>query len=120
MATASEYYLRMPSVHWIHFRCGNYAIKWLNNNFFEQFLLIYNCQNFSVKYFVKFCSKIIDEVSEYDAKNKDMPTQDAKHRMKDYKKTSIWKGIVVFEEFLHKLEETWKGKRLEASGKYER
>ena len=49
-----------------------------------------------------------------------MPTQDAKHRMKDYKKTSIWKGIVVFEEFLHKLEETWKGKRLEASGKYER
>lgn len=49
-----------------------------------------------------------------------MAAQDDKHRMKDYKKTSIWKGIVVFEEFLHKLEETWKGKRLEASGKFER
>lgn len=60
-------------------------------------------------------SKIIEEVSEFDAKNKDMVTQDTKHRMKDYKKTSIWKGIVVFEEFVHELEETWKGKRLEAS-----
>jgi len=74
---------------------------------------------FSQVYF-KFCSQIIDEVSTYDAKTKDMATQDDKHRMKDYKKTSIWKGIVVFEEFLHKLEETWKGKRLEASGKSER
>ena len=98
----------------------NYAIKWLNNNFFEQFLLVHNYQNFSVEYVVKFCSKIIDEVSAYDAKTKDMAAQDDKHRMKDYKKTSMWKGIVVFEEFLHKLEETWKGKRLEASGKSER
>lgn len=83
-------------------------------------MLVHNYQNFSVKYIVKFCSKIIDEVSVYDAKNKDVAAQDAKHRMKDYKKTSMWKGIVVFEEFLHKLEETWKGKRLEASGKSER
>lgn len=83
-------------------------------------MLVCNHQNFSVKYIVKFFSKIIDEVSAYDAKTKDMAAQDAKYRMKDYKKTSIWKGIVVFEEFLHKLEETWKGKRLEASGKSER
>jgi len=80
-------------------------------------LLIHNYQNFSVKYIVKFCSQIIDEVSAYDAKT---AAQDDKHRMKDYKKTSMWKGIVVFEEFLHKLEETWKGKRLESSGKSER
>ena len=83
-------------------------------------MLAHNYHNFSVNYTVKFCSKIIDEVSAYDAKSKDMAAQDAKHRMKDYKKTSMWKGIVVFEEFLHKLEETWKGKRLEASGKSER
>jgi len=59
-------------------------------------------------------------VSAYDAKTKNMAALDDKPRMKDYKKTSMWKGIVVFEEFLHKLEETWKGKRLEASGKPER
>lgn len=59
-------------------------------------------------------------MSAYDAKTKNMAALDDKPRMKDYKKTSMWKGIVVFEEFLHKLEETWKGKRLEASGKSER
>jgi hypothetical protein len=30
------------------------------------------------------------------------------------------KGIVVFDEFLSKLEQTWKGKRLETSGKSKR
>ena len=83
-------------------------------------MLAHNYQNFLVMHIVEFCSKIIEEVSEFDAKNKDMVTQDTKHRMKDFKKTSIWKGIVVFEEFVHELEETWKGKRLEASGKSER
>lgn len=83
-------------------------------------MLVLSYKNFSVKYIVKFCSEIIDEVSAYDAKAKGMAAQDDKPRMKDYKKTSMWKGIVVFEEFLHKLEETWKGKRLESSGKSER
>jgi DNA primase small subunit len=66
---------------------------------------------------VESCSQLIEEVSEFDAKTKEMTAQNAKHRMKDYKKTSMLKGIVVFEEFLQKLEQTWKGKRLEASGK---
>jgi hypothetical protein len=92
----------------------------VRNKFFEQFLLVHNYKKFSVIHIVEFCSKIIEEVSQYDAKTKDMAGQDAKHRMKDYKKTSMLKGIVVFEEFVHKLEETWKGKRLEASGKSER
>jgi hypothetical protein len=47
-----------------------------------------------------------------------MSAEDTKHRMKDYKKTSMLKGIVVFDEFLRKLEQTWKGKRLETSGKF--
>jgi DNA primase small subunit len=59
-------------------------------------------------------------VSKYDAKHKEMATQDTKRRVKDYKKTSMLKGIVVFEEFVCKLEETWKGKRIESSGKSER
>lgn len=60
-------------------------------------------------------SQLIEEVSEFDAKAKEMSAEDTKHRMKDYKKTSMLKGIVVFDEFLSKLEQTWKGKRLEAS-----
>jgi DNA primase small subunit len=49
-----------------------------------------------------------------------MSAEDTKHRMKDYKKTSMLKGIVLFDEFLCKLEQTWKGKRLETSGKSKR
>jgi DNA primase small subunit len=69
---------------------------------------------------VGFCSQLIEEVSKFDAKTTEMDAEDIKHRVKDYKKTSMLKGIVVFEEFLHKLEQTWKGKRLEASGKPKR
>lgn len=65
-------------------------------------------------------SQLIEEVSEFDAKTKEISAEDTKRRMKDYKKTSILKGVVVFEEFLRKLEQTWKGKRLETSGKSKR
>ena len=51
ITTASEYYRRMPSMHWVHFQCGNYAIKWLNNNFFEQFFLVHSYQNFQSSIF---------------------------------------------------------------------
>ena len=34
---------------------------------------------------------------------------------KDYKKTSLREPMKVFEEFLSKLSETWKGKRMEIS-----
>ncbi|XP_069689250.1 DNA primase small subunit isoform X1 [Periplaneta americana] len=59
-------------------------------------------------------TKLIEEVSEFDAKTKEISTDETK-RVKDYKKTSMLKGVVIFEEFLRKLEQTWKGKRLEAS-----
>lgn len=69
---------------------------------------------------VESCSQLIEEVNEFDAKTKEMTAEDTKHRVKDYKKTGMLKGIVVFEEFVQKLEQTWKGKRLEASGKSKR
>ena len=34
---------------------------------------------------------------------------------KDYKKTSLREPMKIFEEFLSKLSETWKGKLIEAS-----
>lgn len=71
-------------------------------------------------YIIETYSQLIEEVSEFDAKTKEMSAEDTKHRMKDYKKTSMLKGIVVFDEFLRKLEQTWKGTRLETSGKSKR
>lgn len=40
-------------------------------------------------------------------------------RVKEYRKTSLNKGVVIFEEFVRKLEDTWKGQhiKIEASGK---
>ncbi|PSN51875.1 DNA primase small subunit [Blattella germanica] len=63
-------------------------------------------------------SELIQEINEYDAKSKEIDSDDVKSRMKDYKKTSMLKSIVVFEEFVRNLESTWKGKRLDASGMY--
>jgi len=38
-------------------------------------------------------------------------------RLKTYKKTSLNKSIVIFEEFLHGLKDSWRGKKILASGK---
>jgi hypothetical protein len=73
-----------------------------------------------LKYGIETYSQLIEEVSEFDAKTKEISAKETKNRMKDYKKTSMLKGIVVFDEFLSKLGQTWKGKRLETSGKSKR
>ena len=36
----------------------------------------------------------------------------------DYKKTSLNTSMLIFEKFLKSLETTWKGKKLEESGKF--
>jgi hypothetical protein len=36
----------------------------------------------------------------------------------DYKKTSLNTSMVIFEKFLKSLENTWKGKKIEESGKF--
>lgn len=59
---------------------------------------------------------IIDEINAFDKKNaaqEDAPEE--KLRIKDYKKTSMFKGIVVFEEFLRKLENSFKGSHIKNS-----
>lgn len=38
-----------------------------------------------------------------------------KLRIKDYKKTSMYKGILAFEEFLRKLEDSFKGSLIKSS-----
>ncbi|XP_049804235.1 DNA primase small subunit isoform X1 [Schistocerca nitens] len=54
-------------------------------------------------------SQLIDEIQKYDAKTKELLTEDDRNkRVKDYKKTSMYKGVVVFEEFLRKLEKSGK------------
>ena len=47
----------------------------------------------------------------------EVSSDDKKPRVKDYKKTSMMKSVVIFEEFVRNLEQTWKGKRIETSGK---
>lgn len=59
---------------------------------------------------------IIDEINAFDVKNaaqQDAP--DERLKIKDYKKTSMFKGIVVFEEFLRKLENSFKGSLIKNS-----
>lgn len=84
------------------------------------------CIPFSVKAVDKFnpasvptLYQLIQEINDYDAKNKiKIEEEESKvKRIKDYKKTSMMKGIHVFEEFLHGLEKSWKGKKIEASDK---
>jgi len=42
-----------------------------------------------------------------------MEAPEDKSRIKDYKKTSMFKGVVVFEEFLRKMERNYKIKSME-------
>lgn len=45
----------------------------------------------------------------FDEKNT-VEGEENRSKIKDYKKTSMFKGTVIFEEFLRKLEQTFKGK----------
>lgn len=48
---------------------------------------------------------LLEEVNAFDEKRDPSGCQDnEKSRIKDYKKTSIFKAVLVFEEFIHKLE----------------
>ncbi|XP_067004538.2 DNA primase small subunit [Anabrus simplex] len=80
------------------------------------------CVPFSAKSAEKFdpfsvpsVSQLIEEINQYDAKAKENTNEEDKKRVKDYKKTGMFRGVVVFEEFVRKLEESWKGRRLEES-----
>lgn len=53
-----------------------------------------------------YCSAVLDEVSAFDEKTMDGELE--KSKMKDNRKTKMVKGILVFEEFLHKLEASFK------------
>lgn len=64
-------------------------------------------------------SQIIEEVKQYDDKQGElMKEEDKISRVKDYKKTSMIKSVTAFNEFVRNLETTWKGKKIEASGKH--
>ncbi|EDS31751.1 DNA primase small subunit [Culex quinquefasciatus] len=57
---------------------------------------------------------LLNEINAFDEKlSADGETE--RSRIKDYKKTSMFKGTVIFEEFLRKLEQTFKGKAILAS-----
>lgn len=52
---------------------------------------------------------LLDEINAFDGKrNEAEATEDQRSRIKDYKKTSMFKGIVIFDEFLRKLEQSTK------------
>lgn len=53
-------------------------------------------------------SQLLGEINAYDEKN------DLKH-IKDYKKTSIHKSVVIFEQFVRALEESFPNKKLDSS-----
>uniref|UniRef100_A0A182JS95 DNA primase n=1 Tax=Anopheles christyi TaxID=43041 RepID=A0A182JS95_9DIPT len=52
---------------------------------------------------------LLKEVNAFDEKNT-VEGEENRSKIKDYKKTSMFKGTVIFEEFLRKLEQTFKGK----------
>lgn len=59
---------------------------------------------------------LLSEINAYDDKlNEASDTNDDKSRIKDYKKTSMFKGIVIFEEFLRKLEQSIKSQAIALS-----
>lgn len=61
---------------------------------------------------------LIEEINEYEKKQKEI-INDANlsnNRLKDYKKTSMLKGVNIFEEFLRNLENSWKGSKIKQSG----
>lgn len=54
-------------------------------------------------------SQLADEIDKFSKEESN------KNISKDYKKTSLREPMKVFDEFLSKLSETWKGKRMEVS-----
>ncbi|SPP85295.1 DNA primase small subunit [Drosophila guanche] len=70
------------------------------------------CVPFSVNAVAKFdpttvptITQLLHEINAFDDKTKSyMEAAEDKSRIKDHKKTSMFKGVVVFEEFLRKLE----------------
>lgn len=59
---------------------------------------------------------LLDEINTFDVKtNEALDAPEDKSRIKDYKKTSIFKGIVIFEEFLRKLEQSIKSHAISVS-----
>ncbi|XP_062549761.1 DNA primase small subunit [Armigeres subalbatus] len=59
---------------------------------------------------------LLNEVNTFDQKQA-ADGEEERSRIKDYKKTSMFKGTVIFEEFLRKLEQTFKGKAILTSDK---
>lgn len=61
---------------------------------------------------------LLEEINAFDVKMKDdNENSDDKVRIKDYKKTSMVKGMQIFEEFLHKLEKSIKAQAIAVSDK---
>lgn len=58
----------------------------------------------------------MDEINAFDLKtNESAELPEDRSKIKDYKKTSMFKGIVIFEEFLRKLHQSLKTKAVEVS-----
>lgn len=83
------------------------------------------CVPFSPKLAEKFdpttvptINLLLNEINAFDVKsNKDLETPEDKNRIKDYKKTSMFKAMVIFEEFLRKLEQSLKSQAIAVSDK---
>ncbi|XP_043648746.1 DNA primase small subunit [Drosophila teissieri] len=79
------------------------------------------CVPFSVSAVAKFdpttvptITQLLHEINAFDDKSKSyMEAPEDKSRIKDHKKTSMFKGVVVFEEFLRKLERSQKSASLQ-------
>ncbi|KAH8257614.1 hypothetical protein KR038_012098 [Drosophila bunnanda] len=79
------------------------------------------CVPFSVSAVAKFdpttvptITQLLHEINAFDDKSKSyMEAPEDKSRIKDHKKTSMFKGVVVFEEFLRKLERSHKAASLQ-------
>ncbi|ALC43880.1 DNApol-alpha50 [Drosophila busckii] len=79
------------------------------------------CVPFSANAVAKFdpttvpnITQLLQEINAYDDKTKSyIEKPEDKSRIKDHKKTSMFKGVVVFEEFLRKLERTFKTESME-------
>ena len=61
---------------------------------------------------------LLNEINDFDVKqNEFTENPDEKSRIKDFKKTSMFKGIQIFEEFLRKLEHSIKSQAIAISDK---
>jgi DNA primase small subunit len=61
---------------------------------------------------------LLNEINAFDVKtNKDLDAPEDKNRIKDYKKTSMFKAMLIFEEFLRKLEQSLKSQAIAVSDK---